>query len=513
MSQRVAPAVTAPADQGNQSSNQSSDQSSGQSVVRPGLAFLVGLGILLAIWVLVMPPFAGSDEHDHAYRAAAAARGEWGIDPVDATRGTGAFLHVPDDIVSAAQPECQSLSYTTDVDCVGTPLGDGTTKIASGAGRYHPLFYAVVGTVALPFHGASALYAMRIATALLAGGFVWLAVLAASTWARSRWPYIAIAVACTPVAVYSSAITAPNGVEIMSGLALWMSLIGLLVAPAGQVRKLAACAAVSGATLATLRPLGPLWCLLILAATLIAVPTEPGRVRALLHRPAALVGAGVVALSAVQSTIWVIAVNALKVGGEGSGHTSLAHRLFICLTQLPAWTLQTIAAFPLRDQATHASVYVCYLVLFGALVVQALRFGANRTRAGIVLLVLGAMLFPCVVTVESFNQYSAAWQGRYGLPVSIGIVLLAGFALDRSGRSIRGPGLLAMLLLFVVAQAVSPIHTLLLERHDSPQVASGAWLQPSMFLTVVMAVTGAAVMAWGAFGQDPPKAAPVHDLR
>ena len=39
-----------------------------------------------------MPPFAGIDEFDHAYRAAAAARGQWAIDPVDATRGTGAWL-------------------------------------------------------------------------------------------------------------------------------------------------------------------------------------------------------------------------------------------------------------------------------------------------------------------------------------------------------------------------------------------------------------------------------------
>ena len=54
----------------------------------------------------------GSDEFDHAYRAAAAARGQWGIDPVDATRGTGAFLRVPADIVEAAQPECQDLRYT-----------------------------------------------------------------------------------------------------------------------------------------------------------------------------------------------------------------------------------------------------------------------------------------------------------------------------------------------------------------------------------------------------------------
>ena len=166
--------------------------------VSPGRSLLLGLCGLFAIWVLVVPPFGGSDEHDHAYRAAAAARGQWAIDPVNATRGTGAWLEVPSDIVDAARAECQALRYTKDRDCVGTPAGEGTTRVASGAGRYHPLFYAVIGTAAKPFDGATALYMMRIATALLAAAFVWVAVRAASTWARTRWPYVGIVVACTP---------------------------------------------------------------------------------------------------------------------------------------------------------------------------------------------------------------------------------------------------------------------------------------------------------------------------
>ena len=139
--------------------------------VRPGRTFLLGLCGLFSIWILVMPPFSGSDEFDHAYRAASAARGEWMIDPVNATRGTGAFLHVPADIVDAARRECQRLRYTVHSDCVGKAVGDERI-VSSGAGRYHPLFYAVIGTAARPFHGAAALYAMRFATAALAAAFL-----------------------------------------------------------------------------------------------------------------------------------------------------------------------------------------------------------------------------------------------------------------------------------------------------------------------------------------------------
>jgi hypothetical protein len=480
------------------------DQAAVTASVGPRRSLLLGLCGLFAIWVLVMPPFAGSDEHDHAYRAAAAARGEWGIDPVNATRGTGAWLEVPSDIVRAAQPECQDLVYTKDRDCVGTPDGSGTTRVASGAGRYHPLFYAVIGTVAKPFDGAAALYAMRFATALLAAAFVWVAARAASTWARTRWPYLGIAVACTPVVLYSSSVASPNGVEMMSALALWVSLVGLLVAPPQHLRTLAVHAGISGATLATLRPLGPLWCLVILAAVLVSVAADPGRVRALVRRPAVLLGATLVAVSAVQGTAWVLAVDALKVGGEGTDHTSVGHRLGVSATQLPAWILQAIAAFPLRDQATHPAVYACYLLLFGVVLVLGLRLGSVRARVGILLVMASVLVFPYVTTVQSYDKYAAAWQGRYGLPVAMGMVVIAAYVLDRAGHHLRGPMQLLLFLLFVVAQTVSPAYTLLLEVKDSPQVDSSAWVQPSLLLTIMVAGLSAGLMWWGAFGPDLP---------
>ena len=470
---------------------------------RPRRSMLLGLCGLFAVWILVMPPFAGSDEFDHAYRAAAAARGQWAIDPVNATRGTGAFLKVPADIVDAARAECEDLQYTRDPDCVGTPDGDNVI-VASGAGRYHPLFYAVIGTPALPFDGTAALYVMRIMTALLAAAFVWLAALAASTWARSRWPYLGIAVACTPVALYSSSIAAPNGVEMMAALALWMSLIGLLVAPSEHIRRLAITAGISGAVLATLRPLGPLWCLIVFAGVLVAVRSDPGRIRALMRRPAVLGAAGLVLVSALQSTAWVIAVHALKLGVEGQIHTTLSHRFDLAASQLPAWIFQAIAAFPLRNNASHPVVYICYLLLFAIVVAVGLRFGTNRVRLATVLLIAFVLVFPYLTTVQSWDKYRGAWQGRYGLPVAIGIVLLVAYALDRSGRDLRGPMRLLLMLLFVVSQTIAPAYTLRLEVRVSPQLDSRAWVQPSMILTIVLACASAALMWWGAFGRDLP---------
>jgi len=187
--------------------------------------------LLQVVWVFAVPPFGGLDEFDHTYRAASVSRGEWVPDPSSATRGTGAWLTVPRDIVEAARPECLALDYTGANDCVGTPRGDSVV-VASGAGRYHPAYYALVGGAARPFDGVAALYAMRLTSTLVCWLFFVGAVWATTLWARTRWPVAGLVLSATPVLVYSSSIAAPNGLEMMAGIVLWTSLLGLATSPA-----------------------------------------------------------------------------------------------------------------------------------------------------------------------------------------------------------------------------------------------------------------------------------------
>ena len=136
--------------------------------------------LLQAAWILTVPPFRGSDEFDHVFRAAAVADGEFVADDW-ASDGRGLFVTVPRHIVEAAQFQCEGLDYTGPENCA--PAGGTSTHVraASGAGLYHPAYYWIVGSAAQPFDGAAALYAMRIATALLCLMFLGMAV-----WATTR---------------------------------------------------------------------------------------------------------------------------------------------------------------------------------------------------------------------------------------------------------------------------------------------------------------------------------------
>jgi hypothetical protein len=452
--------------------------------------------VLQTAWILAVPPFRGIDEVDHVYKAASVARGDWAPTPTNATRGTGAWLYVPSDLVRAAAPQCKSLPYTTDADCVGTVHGD-TTRIASGAGRYNPLYYAVVGTPALRFHGAAVDYAMRVTSLLLCWLFFCAALWATRQWARTAWPTTAIAIASTPVLAYSSTVVAPNGLEMMAGLLLWCAGVGVLQGlDAARTTRLVVMSTAGATVLVTTRSLGPVLCLLVLV-TLIATRPDRDVLRRLARLPAVWVGASVVLAAALASTTWVLSMHALNIGQRLEKSETASAKLMHLFWDVPLWLFQTIAAFPFRDEPTRPEVYACYLALFVALAVYGFRRGSPRLRGATILAILISTGFPLALSAQP-GSASTVWQGRYMLPYSAGIAILIGMALDRAGPPhppqrdrIIGLGL------FVVAQSVGPVAVLesTLGKHLSDE---NTFVHFSPWLVAAIAVTGSAMLWYSA---------------
>lgn len=416
---------------------------------------VIGFLVAEAVWILAVPPFRGSDEFDHVYRAAAVARGQVIASPEAATRGTGAWMLVPPDIAKAAQAPCQELPYTSDADCIGSTQGD-RVRIASGAGRYPPLYYALVGTPARPFSGDAAVYVMRAVSALLSAGLFAATLFTTRRWAATRWPFLGIALGCTPVMVFSGSLVAPNGAEMLAALLAFTGLIGLTRAPQQHFRVLAVAAATGLSLVALIRPLGPFWAALIgLTVVVLAWPGRE-RVQALVRRRDVLV-AGVVAVGcAGLGSLWALTQGALNVGSTPEEALSLGARLQASLSELPLWILQSIAAFPLRNEQSPAVVYATGLVLFLMVLLLALR-GARRSRRwSLLALVLLAAAVPLAITTAAGNDHAGVWQGRYGLPYALGIGLFAALALEERERpaAIRQPYLVVWAGLAATAAGV-----------------------------------------------------------
>lgn len=475
-------------------------------------AMALGFLVLQVVWLLALPPFRGSDEFDHAYRAAAVARGQWVPDPESATRGTGAFVDVPRDLVEAAAPECNRLPYTTAVDCEGTPAAGGLVRVASGAGRYHFLFYEAIGLPALPFHGATSLYVMRLAGALLCW-LMFLAVLAATrTWATSGWPFIGIAVASTPILMFSTVVAAPNGLEMVAAMALWSSLVGVFSERAAAARgRLLPIVAVSGAVLATLRPLGPVWCGLVLLTVLAALKVDLRQFRTVVGSRAGAAAFAFVTLATLASVAWIESMGSLTIGRVTGSVLSVSERISYTSSQLPLWVFQSIAAFPLRNVASTPVVYGAMLTLGLGLLVPALLWAPARFKVVLLGSVVVSFAVPALITFRTINDFGLAWQGRYSMPYSIGVMVLAALALDRSARTARASLLVVAGALFVVGQVTGPLEMFLRERRESPGVANGDWVYLPPAVLLALGVVGAGLLWAGAATARSTAPKPVED--
>ena len=300
-------------------------------------------------WALVVPPFRGIDEHDHAYKAAAVARGDWSADHEESptrTRVPGRAAR----LVDAATPVCESWPYTKPDNCRPQgPARDGLVWVSSSAARYNPVAYFFIGTGSLLFEGTAALYAMRAVSALLS---------AHSDRARGgrRTPLGADAVAGGRLRAdshpHDAVLHHGGGAQRRRGRRRAARLVGP-VGPGGHPRGPTMVPGVgdrrSAAAWSSVRSLGPLWCLLIVVT--IGLLLGLGGVRSLLRRPVTWACAGVVAVATAGGVAWTLAAGTNAPGPPDPMADSYPTVWRFLPNEMVLWVLQTIGAFPSRDDA------------------------------------------------------------------------------------------------------------------------------------------------------------------
>jgi hypothetical protein len=464
---------------------------------------LAGVLLLQFAWILVLPPFGGIDEHEHAFKAAAVARGDFSPHHAPSGQGWGEFVTVPSSLAEAAQPQCAILQYTYSDNCVGFANPDGTTRIASSAARYNPAYYAVVGTIGRIFTGDAALYAMRIASSLICALLIAAAFYVTRSSSRSAWPPVALLLGLTPTAIYSTSLVAPNGIEICGGVLLWCCLIALRSDAPQRLRSetLLALAALSSIPLLTVRTLGPLWWVLTVAGALLIIGLP--RLRQLGRLRAARVFVGISAVAGAFGLGWSLIAHSNSLGTESSNDGSPWPGMF---PQWLLWFFQTIAAAPLRNEYVPIVVYAITLTIAGLTSVLALRSASRRLRVALLYILATSTAVGIGTSVASYAAAGYAWQGRYFYPFAVGFFVILGAALDR-----RAPGLtisarfaaLPIGLGLAATHVISQIAVRNRGIRSSPLVESGAWHVPSSALLIAITVIGTALLVLAAVaGRD-----------
>ena len=405
---------------------------------------------------------------------------------------------MPASLVTAAAEVCESYGYTGHDNChAARTLPSGLVEVASAAARYNPAFYGIVGTAATAFDGAAKVYALRLAAALLCAALVGGAGYALGLGSRSRWPFLGLAVAATPVFAYSTSLGAPNGVEMCAGLALWSAVVGLrarwLTAP--QEWALIALGTVAASVLVTTRLLGPVW----LAAVVVAAAPLLGRRRVVevvrAHRRTTALGVAAVAAATGAAGWWTLWAqpNSLS-SGDAVADLGLPDPVRSSLADLPLWVFQSVAAFPTRSEPAPPYVYaagLAALTLVAVMVVRRVPAAWRWWLVGVTVLWLAMQL---AVSLATYQHLGPAWQGRYALPFAVGIPVAAGALAERYAGA-DPPRLLAGVVVAMVtsAHAVSTVHVLRGELRTSPLAGDPAWVAGPSWLLVLLTLAATAL--------------------
>jgi hypothetical protein len=458
--------------------------------LRRGLIVLVAVLIAEAVWILAVPPFRGSDEVDHAFRAAGVARGQWHL-----TQGTpdgrGLLVRVPTDIVEAAQPQCATLKYDGRANCYPVSTHDGMSVVATASGSYDPFFYFVVGTAARPFHGAAADYAMRIATAIMCALVLAAAAVVLTYAGVGRWATLGLLGAMTPEVMFSGAIPAPNGPEMCLALLWWSGLLAAVRTDSPRVqRNLLAVATAAAVPLTFLRQLGPVWVLSILASVVLLVGVRAARDLVARNRGVVATGTVLIGLAACWWASWqVIASHVSDVSPDKDSSR------WILAFDLPVFTMQMVGAFPYRDQPAPVAVYPLVFLVVGLLVIAAWRRGVpGRARRAVLWIGIFSLVVPVALSLLFMPSLGAVWQGRYELPYVIGILPLCGLLLDDAGFAPREGGRLVLLSVVAlgIAQVACPWHVQVSELARKVSASDSSWAHPAAWVLGL-----AMALAWG----------------
>lgn len=482
----------------------------------------VGIGALVvaltALWSLAVPLMASPDEPSHVVKAAAVARGQWsgelGPVPTDRSRpGAATTVILPSDYaVVVSLPNCLAFHPETSADCQpAVAPADGTAPVETFAGQYPPLYYLLVGWPSLWLGAEASVYAMRLVSALLAG--VLLTWGAYRTWRELPRPALwGVLVAATPMALFLGGTVNPQGLEIAAGFSFFAACLALVRSERGPSTAALVQATVSGALLVNVRTTSPVWAAAIVVAALLVA--RPGRWSALVRHRGARWAAVAAALASVAAIAWVVLHGAIVTGGGlYPEYANPLRTASAVVQQWSAYLTNMVGDFGWLDTPAPAATLLAWSVAGGALLLLGLTAPASRrSRTGLVLLVLAVAAAPVVFQVPTASDVGLIWQGRYVLPLAVGIPLLAALPLadepatltERWRRVLRA--VVPVLLVGHVAAFLAASRRYAEGAGGELVTLTPHWSSPVGYLTGValyaVVATALAVVAWRAARPD-----------
>jgi predicted membrane protein DUF2142 len=422
--------------------------------------WLMAFGVFFALaasWSLATPLGSTVDEPSHMIWASAVSTGQldpvrynqpvqWSV-PLLLLRGK---VRTPETLARLdLEMDCYAFKPDVPASCA-QPLNSSdrivpwTTVMAT----YNPLYYALVGWPVHVFGGLSALYAMRLMSALICAAL--LACAAATALGVGRVAFAGVLVAATPTTLSFAGSVNPNGAEAAGGLLAWSAVAALALDPKPElVTRRTGHLALGAGVITLVRPAGLEWLALLLATALVLLGLP--RVRDLAAGRGARVALAGLGLTVAAAEAWNHFYGGENVSptGRPTGYT-LAMSVGDSIRAMPQYYQQMVGDTGWLDTPAPFGTLAVWMLLTGLLVLGAFLLATRRQSIVMLLLVAGTVLIPIAANAYDATEVGNRWTGRYLLWWAAGVPILAATVLAVKGRPVP-QSLVRRLLVVVVA--------------------------------------------------------------
>jgi hypothetical protein len=481
------------------------------------LALLLVFFVPAALWAMSGPLYSVPDEPDQAVRAVSIWFGQLSGSRIDGEPAVVRNVDIPSLWATRTIPAvCYSFRPDLTPDHCDDHLLEGDTQhvqVRTYDGGFPPAYFSLVGWGGRIWGRPFGVYVMRLASAGLSALLLAWSVRTLQRVMPLTLALIGVLAAATPMTYFLAGSVNPNGFEIAAAIALWCHVIALVRWPECHLdrpppRVLLLGAVLAATVLAFSRFLSPGFVGVIVGLGLLggSVPAwrALARDRGCRWAFAAITTVAVVALGLVVRSDSLSGLSGAGIAPDANPWTSVAANSIDYLEQM-------VGRFGWLDTPLPMVLVATWWAMVGVLVAVGAAVGRVRRLLGVAATLAVTVAMPIVIQAPRAHQYGLTWQGRHGLPIAVGVPLLAVLLISRDSVRVApdGPripkdrgwltiGVTAVVGAVNVASLWVNLHRYTLGLHSQEwNLAEGTW-QPRLGAwtwVVVAALWAAALLA------------------
>lgn len=386
----------------------------------------VAILLVAASWAIANPLGAAPDEGAHVTTAYATAHGDIGnVSP------TVPLMY--SELGNRDSPTlfCFHAAWSVTADCQDWAEASAGPDVEADTqfGTYNPVYYFVVGLPSLILEGQSALYAMRMVSAVLFAALAAAAVAILGT--RSNGSLVAggVVAAMTPTTFLLAGTVNVNAIEIAAALVAWAGMIALADRDMTKRRSdlVITVTTVGLVVLVITRLLSPLWLVAIVVAVLFATSSWSSLWQLATTSRRFQVHLGLVVVAGLYAVWWSLTNPAKFIAVQGPVE-SVREGVRETVTNLTVdfWERtfrEAVAILDMLSLPVYAAAVIFAAIWGGLLAVAVLVATSVRVRVVLLAIPIFAIVFPAAL--EGFMWSGGGWQGRYSLPMLVGAPILS----------------------------------------------------------------------------------------